>query len=363
MKKFILLIMCAGLAACNGTPQSSEAVADYGLIKLQPSNVILESQYSASIRGRQDIDIRPQLSGLIEKVCVTEGEYVRKGQTLFIIDQVAYRAALDMNRADEKMALAEVAIARQNVETKNTLAEEEIISKYELQTARNTLAAKEAQLAQARARVRNAENDLSFTVITSPSDGVVGMLPYKVGALVSPDMSGPLTTISDNSEMYVYFSLTENRALELLEKYGSVSQVTESMPEVRLMLNTGNFYREKGRIRSMSGVIDRRTGSVSIRAVFPNGKGLLLSGASGRIFIPEQRENVLVIPQTATFEIQDKFFVYKALQGKAVSQEVKITPVGDGKSYIVEKGLSSGEVIVTEGVTTLQEGTQVEKQS
>lgn len=363
MKNLILLMLCVGIVACNDSPQGSTAVTDYGLLELQPSNVTLESQYSASIRGRQDIDIRPQLSGLIQKVCVMEGEYVRKGQPLFIIDQVAYRAALDVSRSDEKMAIAEVAIARQNVETKNKLTEEGIISKYELQTAKNTLVVKEAQLAQARARVRNAENDLSFTVITSPSDGVVGTLPYKVGALVSPDISVPLTTISDNSEMYVYFSLTENRALELLEKFGSVSQVIESMPDVRLLLNTGSFYREKGRIQSMSGVIDRITGSVSVRAVFHNGKGLLLSGASGRVFIPEQRDNVLVIPQTATFEIQDKFFVYKVVQGKAVSQEVKITPVGDGKSYIVEKGLSSGEVIVTEGVTTLQEGTQVEKQS
>lgn len=361
MKNILLLTcLCAIIVSCRDADNNPEMPQAASHLVISRSDVTQDFQYSASIRGKQDIDVRPQISGLIDKVCVSEGERVQKGQTLFIIDQVSYLSELEICRSNEKMATAEVATARLEAESKRVLAGQNVVSEHDLQVAENMLANKEAQLSQARAQVRNAENNLSFTVIKSPSDGVVGTLPYKVGALVSPDIQTPLTTVSDNSEMFVYFSLTENRALELLEQFGSVRNVIDNMPEVRLLLNTGNTYTQTGHISSISGVIDPSTGSVSVKAVFPNPNGLLLSGASGKVLIPQKRDGAILIPQTATFEIQDKRFVYKVENDKAVSKEIAVSFAGDGNNFIVEKGLEPGDIIVAEGVTTLRDGASIE---
>ena len=217
----------------------------------------------------------------------------------------------------------------------------------------------QAQLAQAKAQLRSAENNLSYTVVTSPANGVVGTLPYRVGSLVSPSLPSPLTTVSDNSEMYVYFSMTENNLLDLIREYGSKDKALAAMPEVKLLLNDGSEYAHIGHIASISGVIDRSTGSASVRAVFKNPDGLLHSGASGIVVLPDQREGVILIPQAATYEIQDKVFVYRVVDGKATTTPVQVRRMEDGISYLVEEGLQVGDVIVREGAGLLREGTQV----
>lgn len=357
------LCLCILLCACNNSEKVENGAQEYSLLSVQPTDVRLTSEYSASVRGRQDIEIRPQIAGLIAQVCVTEGEHVQKGQTLFVLDQTAGRSALDAASAEVQVARAECATAQLEAEGKRELFAKNIVSAHDLQITENELLTKKALLTRAEADERNCSNSLSFTVIKSPSEGVVGSLPFKVGALVSPEMSVPMTTVSDNTEMYIYFSLTERQILDLLEKSGSSRKLIENFPSVQLKMNTGSIYTETGRIESISGIIDKTTGTVSVRAAFPNPKGLLLSGASAHILIREERKGVLLIPQAATYEIQDKVFVYRVKESKAVSQEIKVSSAGDGRNYMVENGLQAGDEIVAEGVLTLQDGTVVKNKN
>ena len=207
-----------------------------------PADRMILSTYSATIRGRQDIDIYPQVSGTLTKVCVTEGQRVKNGQTLFIIDQVPYEAALQTAVANVKSAEAALATAQLTYESKEELYKENVVSAFDLSTAKNSLLSAKAQLAQAKAQEVNARNNLSYTVVKSPSDGVIAMLPYRVGALVGPSIPQALTTVSDNSDMYVYFSLTENELLSLINQYKNMDEALKNMPEVELKLIDGSVY-------------------------------------------------------------------------------------------------------------------------
>ena len=339
-----LLLLCCMVAAtgCKQAPPA-QMETEYEVMTVSPADRMISSAYSATIRGRQDIDIYPQVSGTLTKVCVTEGQRVKNGQTLFIIDQVPYEAALQTAVANVESAKASLATAQLTYDS----------------TAKNSLLAAKAQLAQAKAQEVSARNNLSYTVVKSPADGVVGTLPYRVGALVSSALAQPLTTVSDNSDMYVYFSMTDNQLLGLIRQYGSKEEALKNMPAIDLQLNDKSAYSERGQIESISGVIDRSTGTVSLRAVFPNKEGLLHSGGAGNVIVPVQKTAALTIPQAATFEIQDKRYVYKVVDGKAQSSQVQVTRVNGGREFIVDEGLAPGDVIVAEGVGLLREGTPV----
>jgi len=332
--RLMVLVGCAALtASCKQAPVA-QMEAEYAVLKVSPSDKVLSTTYSATIRGRQDIDIYPQVSGFLTRLCVEEGQAVRKGQVLFIIDQVPYKAALETAVANVESAKAGLATAELTYNSKNGLA-------------------------QAKAQEVSARNNLSYTEVKSPSDGVIGTLPYRVGALVSASLPQPLTTVSDNSDMYVYFSMTENQLLTLTRQYGSKAEALKNMPEVELQLNDKSMYGEKGRIETISGVVDRNTGTASLRAVFPNKNGLLYSGTSGNVILPVTMKGSLVIPQATTFEIQDITYVYKVVDGKAQSAPVSVTRVNGGQEYIVNDGLKEGDVIVAEGVGLLREGTPI----
>ena len=193
----------------------------------------------------------------------------------------------------------------------------------------------------------------------APANGVVGTLPYRVGALVSASIPQPLTTVSDNSDVYVYFSMTENQLLNLTRQYGSIANTLKNMPDVRLVLNDGSVYARTGRIESISGVIDTSTGSVQLRAVFPNADGLLHSGGAGSVIVPNIHKDCVVVPQVATFELQNKVYVYKVEDGKATSSMIDVEKINNGREYIVKSGLTPGDVIVAEGVGLLREGTPI----
>ena len=349
---------CFFMLGCHQTPTQSPN-SEYNVITLAPTDRTLTEDYSATIRGRQDIAIYAQVSGKISQVCVNEGQRVRTGQTLFVIDQIPYKAALQTAEANVAAAKAGVATAQLTYDSKEELYKENVVSAFDLSTAKNSLLAAKAQLAQAKAQEVSARNNLSYTVVKSPADGVVGTLPYRVGALVSSSIPEPLTTVSDNSDMYVYFSMTENQLLGLIRQYGSKDEALKSMPAIDLQLNDKSAYPEQGQIESISGVIDRSTGTVSLRAVFPNKDGLLHSGGAGNVVIPVQKTGALVIPQGATFEIQDKRYVYKVVDGKAQSALVQVTRVNGGREFIVDEGLAPGDVIVAEGVGLLREGTPI----
>ncbi len=263
VKQGLLLLCC--LVAATGCKQASptQMETEYEVMTVAPADRMISSAYSAAIRGRQDIDIYPQVGGTLTKVCVTEGQRVKNGQTLFIIDQVPYEAALQTAVANVESAKASLATAQLTYESKEELYKENVVSSFDLSTAKNSLLAAKAQLAQAKAQEVSARNNLSYTVVKSPADGVIGTLPYRVGALVSSNIAEPLTTVSDNSDMYVYFSMTENQLLGLIRQYGSKEEALKNMPTISLQLNDKSDYPQQGQIESISGVIDRSTGTVS----------------------------------------------------------------------------------------------------
>ncbi len=356
----VLLLSSVVLASCAGQQeQAAPPVAEYQMLTIAVSDCEIVRPASATIRGRQDVDVYPQVSGTLTSLLVEEGDVVRKGEVMFVIDQVPYRAALATAEANAASARASLATAKLTMANKGKLLEANVISEYEFLTAKNAALVAEAQVAQADAQLVNAKNNLSYTTVKSPVDGTIGTLPYRVGALVSSAMAAPLTTVSDNSTMYAYFSMSESELLSTIREYGSREAAMESYPEVSLQLSDGSTYEHKGKINSMSGVIDRSTGTISLRADFENSTGLLHSGASGNIIVHTQRDSVVVIPQAATFELQDKVFVYKVVDGAAKSAMVTVTKVTGGQDFIVESGVEVGDQIIAEGVGLLREGTPV----
>ena len=342
---------CGNNGAENGAAQEES----FPTVSVSTSDVQLSERYPATVQGRQDIEIRPQVSGTISKVNVKEGQRVRKGQSLFIIDQVPFKAALQMAQANVESAEAGVATAQLVYDSRVELYGKKVISEFDMLTAKNQLLTAKAGLAQAQAQLVNAQNNMTYTQVLSPADGVVGTLPFREGALVSPSTAVPLTTVSDNSQMYVYYSLSETQLLSLTAEHGSMDEVIASIPAVKLELADGSIYSENGKVESISGVIDPNTASVSVRAVFPNKGGILHSGASGRVIIANTDKDALLIPCSATFELQDLVCAWKVVDNKAVTTRLKVKLTDDGKNYVVLSGLSEGDEIVSEGVGLIHE--------
>ena len=353
------LVASTLLVGCTEETSTTKRTREYNAMILKSTSRKLSSTYSATIRGKQDVDIRPKVQGYITDIKVKEGSIVRQGQTLFIIDQVPYQAALATAQANVDVAKAQVNAAELSATSKEKLFEQNIISDFDLRMARTNLASAKAQLAQARANELTASNNLSYTLVKSPVDGVVGTLPFRVGTLVSPSDAAPMTSVSDNSEMYVYFSMSESQVLSLTRRHGSLEQALQQMPSIELQLNDGSIYSEMGRIEAISGIIDPTTGSVSIRARFPNYKRLLLSGGTGNVILPHRQDGCIVIPQSATFEIQDKVYAFKLENGIAKSRVIGVFEISNGKEYVVESGLMEGDTIVVEGVGLLRDGTAI----
>jgi len=339
-----------GFDMSGGTPECAVEA-------LQPTTVDLKNSYPATIKGKQDVEIRPQVSGFITKVCVDEGSIVRKGQVLFVIDPVQYEAAYRSAKATVATAKAAVNTQEITVNNKKELNKKSIISNYDLAMAENGLASAKAQLAAAQAQLTSAQQNLSYTQVKSPSDGIVNTIPYRLGSLVSPSMSTPMTVVSDINEMFVYSSLTEKELLSLTKKDGSQKSIVDSYPEVELELSDGSMYSEKGKMSTISGVINQNTGSVSIRATFPNKNHILRSGGMGNLVIPYHLEEMIVIPQKATTEIQDKKFAFIVLADNTVKmKEITIFNIDNGQQYVVTSGLKAGEKVVLDNANTLKDG-------
>ncbi|MBQ9137312.1 MAG: efflux RND transporter periplasmic adaptor subunit [Alistipes sp.] len=365
MKKFTILkqgavALCLFVMLSCGTQSAEQPQQQsYATEVAVAEDVTINRKYSAAIRGRQDIDIYAQVAGTITKVCVTEGQSVKRGQSLFVIDQVPFEAAKQIADANVEAAEAAVATAELVAKSKQKLFDRGVVSEFELQTANNNYATAKAQLAQARAAKINADNNYNYTLVKSPADGVVGTIPFRVGTLVSPQTPVPLTTVSDNSTMYVYFSMGESALLDLVYEYGSMDKALKSMSDVTLLLANGKQYSEAGRIESVSGVINTSTGSVSVRAAFPNKGRLLNSGASGNILMPQQYKGCVTVPKSATYEIQDQIYIYKVVNGVAQSSRITVAKDSTTERYIVLTGLEAGEEILTEGVAFVHNGDKV----
>lgn len=352
------LLLLFFVVSCSKEAAKDEGIA-YKTIVIERADRTLESKYSARLTGQQVVEVRPQVSGLITQICAREGERVRKGQLLFVIDQVPYKAAVAEAAAAVSSAEAALATAKLTFENKEKLHEGGVVGDYELSTARNSVAAAEAALAEAKARQVSAANDLSYTEVRSPLDGTAGMIAYRMGALVSSSIDEPLMTVSDNSVICAYFSLTEAEVVALTERYGSTEALIEQMPPITLITSSGSTYSQQGRIAAVSGIVTEGTNAITLRADFPNAAGVLHEGGSGAVIVPSQVNDAIVIPQTATFELQDKIFVYKVIGGKATSEPVTLFKLNDGAEYIVEEGLSVGDTIIADGAGLVREGAKV----
>lgn len=333
---------------------------EFAVMEVKSAASQQSTSYPATIKGVQDVEVRPQVSGFITKLCVDEGATVKKGQALFLIDPTQYAAAERQASAAVKMAESNLNTVTLNEQQKKNLHDKKIISDFEYQSAVDQLLSAKASLAQAQAQLTSARQNLGFCTVTSPSNGVVGTFPYRIGSLVSPSVAQPLTTVSEIGEMYVYFSMTEKQLLAMTRAGGTLKEQLEKMPAVKLELADGTMYADEGRIDAVSGVIDQTTGSVSMRAVFPNKQLVLRSGGMANVIFPYTMEDIILIPQSATQEIQDKKFVYVLQQDNTLKHtEIQISNLNDGKNYIVTGGLKPGDKIVVEGVQVLKDGQQI----
>jgi membrane fusion protein, multidrug efflux system len=362
-KSNLLLLLLSVLVVSCGSKQSGKpnfGDDEYAVVTISGQNAELQTAYPASVKGIQDVEIRPKVSGFITKLCVQEGQSVKKGQLLFEIDNETYKASVRQAKAAVNSAKAQLSTAKLTYENSEKLFSNNVIGSYELASAKNSLESANAAVAQAEANYIAAKQNLDYCYVTSPANGVVGDLPYKVGALVSASSVSPLTTVSSIGTMQVYFSMTEKELLEMTKNVGGMKAAIKDYPAVKLQLADGTMYDQEGHVAAVSGVIDQTTGTVSIRADFPNPQHVLRSGASGSIVVPHVANSAVVIPQDAVSQVQDKFFVY--VVGK--DNKVKYTPVtvnpnNDGKNYIITSGLNIGDRIVIQGITALTDGQKI----
>lgn len=362
MKKIALWVLTAVMLTSCGSKSNKmgEASNDFAVETIQTTTADLKTSYPATIKGMQDIEIRPKVSGYLVKLLVDEGATVRKGQPLFLIDSEQYRATVKAAKAQIRVCRANIATQKLTVDNKRMLFKQNIISSYDLKMAENTLASYEAQLAAAEAQLQSAQDNLRWCTVTSPADGVVGSIPYRVGSLVSGQSAEALTTVSNISKMYVYFSMTEKQLLALTREAGGVNAAIKKMPAVSLVLSDGTTYSQSGTISTVSGVIDPSTGSVQMRATFDNAQHILRSGGTGSILIPTHASNAIMVPQSATFDVQDKKFVYVVNADKTVAtREITVLPQNNGQTYVVASGLRAGERIVVDGVNQLKNGQKI----
>lgn len=362
MKKIALWVLTAVMLTSCGSKSNKmgEASNDFAVETIQTTTADLKTSYPATIKGMQDIEIRPKVSGYLVKLLVDEGATVRKGQPLFLIDSEQYRATVKAAKAQIRVCRANIATQKLTVDNKRMLFKQNIISSYDLKMAENTLASYEAQLAAAEAQLQSAQDNLRWCTVTSPADGVVGSIPYRVGSLVSGQSAEALTTVSNISKMYVYFSMTEKQLLALTREAGGVNAAIKKMPAVSLVLSDGTTYCQSGTISTVSGVIDPSTGSVQMRATFDNAQHILRSGGTGSILIPTHASDAIMVPQSATFDVQDKKFVYVVNADKTVAtREITVLPQNNGQTYVVASGLRAGERIVVDGVNQLKNGQKI----
>lgn len=357
MKSKILMVaaIAVSLASCSGGGgRPTFGDNEYPVVEVGTSSAAMQTTYPATIKGVQDVQISPKVGGFLTKIYVKEGQNVSAGQLLFEIDNVTYQAQVRQAQAAVNTAKTQVSTAKLTYDNSRQLYDNKVIGDYELQTSQNTYEQAKAGLAQAEAALANAREALSFCYVKSPATGVVGTLPFKVGALVSA--ANVLTTVSNNSSMEVYFSMNEKNALEMSKSGNGLS----SLPDVKLQLADGTLYSHEGKVTKMSGVIDAATGTVQLIALFPNPERLLKSGGSGNIIIPRDQTSAIVIPQSCVMEVQNKKFVYTlGKDNKVKYTEITVDPQNDGNSYIVTGGLNVGDKYVTNGITKLSDQMEI----
>lgn len=365
MKNAILTTTLFAWTLIGCTPKSEAPVASapsLPVYDIQSASANTDSEYPAAIQGTVDVEIRPQVSGNLDKVFVDEGAYVTKGQPLFKINEQPFREQLNNALANLHGAEAALINAQLEIDKLTPLVQNKVVSDYQLKTAKASHRIASANLDQAKAVVGSAKINLGYTTITAPVSGYIGRLPKKQGSLVSATDIEPLTKLSDVHEVYAYFSLGETDFINFKAQYSgnTISDKIKNLPPVTLILADNNAYAEAGKIDMVDGQFDKNTGAITLRATFPNSKGLLRSGNTGRVRLEIQHGDAILVPQSATIEMQDKVFVFTVDKKNKVSKS-PITIVGkSGTNYLIKDGVKSGDQIVLSGIDKLQEGQEIQ---
>ncbi|MBS1747104.1 MAG: efflux RND transporter periplasmic adaptor subunit [Bacteroidetes bacterium] len=367
MKRYYptFLVLAILFASCSSKQQNKTAasqVKSYKILTVEPETAEIYYDFPAVIQGENVVEIRPKIDGYVEKIFVDEGATVKKGQLLFRISNPQYEQDLRSAEAALRTADAEMESAKMTVNKVRPLVEKDIISSYELESAEYTLKTKQAAVTEAQAAVTNAQINVGYTSITSPMNGIIGILPHKEGSYINSSSTDPLTTISSLGNMYAYFSVNEKHLLDIsrMIEGATLQDKLKHFPEVSLLLPDGSLYPDKGRIETASGLVNTETGSVSFRATFPNPLSILKSGNSGTIRLPRTIDSALVIPQSATYDLQGKHFVFIVTKDSIVKNTaIDVTAMPDGQSYIVKSGLKPGDVVAIEGSSELKEGDKI----
>lgn len=354
----ILLQNCTKAAEGSNAAPPAPELPVYTVIT---SPATTYQEFPTALEGKNNVEIRSQVDGYLDKIYVEEGAYVRAGQPLFKIDSRAYGEQMNMATANLQVANANIQKAKVEVDRLQPLVAAKVVSDVQLRTAKANYAAAVAAASQAKASVGGARINVGFTTITAPVSGYIGRIPHKKGSLISRTDPNPLTLLSDISEIYAYFSLSELDFIGFQNKYAgaTLQEKLKNMPMVELVIADNSIYSEKGKMSIVDGQFDKTTGAISVRAVFPNANGTLRTGNTGRVRMPQLISNALVVPQESTFEIQDKTYVYVVGKDqKVTSKPIKIS----GKTenyYFVSEGLQPGEKIVYVGLGNLKDGASI----
>lgn len=358
-----LLGICLPLffSGCGGKEPMQKMSPSLPVITLKASDATVEKTYSSLLEGKVNVEIRPQIDGTIQNIYIDEGARVKEGQPLFKIDDRVYREQYNSALAAQHAAEARLAIAKLDVDKLKPLVENKVVSEIQLKTAQAVYRADLAAVEQARALAGAAKVNLDYTVIKAPVSGYIGKIPLRLGSVVTKNQNAWLTLLSDISEIYAYFSMSENDFIRFRQQYpgGSIQEKLKQIAPVSLVLSDGSRYGQKGSISSISGQFDQSTGSVRVRAIFPNPDGLLRSGNSGKVVVESLYPNAILVPQAATVELQDKIFVFLVDKGNKARKQVITSAGTSGKNYIVSSGLKEGDTIITAGIEKLQDGTVI----
>ena len=364
VKSVIFIVLVAMLlAGCTRSAATTPAAppATLPVLAIESATATTESEFPASIQGITDVEIRPQVSGTLDRIFVDEGAYVKQGQPLFKINDKPYLEQLNNALASQHAAEAAAVNAQLEVEKLTPLVQNKVVSDYQLKTAKASLSIARANVAQAKANVATAKINVGYTLIKAPVNGYIGRLPRKQGSQLSPADPEALTQLSDVREVYAYFSLGENDFIQFKSDYAgnTLNDKLKNLPPVELVLADNSLYTKKGKIDMVDGQFDKTTGAITLRATFPNAQGLLRSGNTGKVRLTIKHENSLVVPQDATMEIQDKVFVFVVDQKNTVTKTPVTVSGKSGTDYLISDGLKTGDRIVAKGFESLPDGTVI----
>ena len=350
----------AGLVSC-GIDMPQQTQSSFETLTVQKSDIELPMKFSARMKGQNDVTVMPQVSGQLTKICVAEGQQVKQGQTLFVIDQRNAQLELEAAQANLQAALAQENSAKLEYESNKNLFDKKIVSSYMLSNSENSYKQAQAAVAQAKAAVNRAKVNLGFCTITATVSGVIGEIPVRVGDQVSPMTQ--LTMLSGNTKMYAEISVTEAFVEAMVKEGVKASELEKELsklPPATFVMKNGTEYPHQGHFESMTGVVNSATGSLTAKITFPNPEGHLYSGIQGTVVMKFAEKDMIVIPQFAVVRLQDKSQVYKVLpDSTATAVDVTIEDTGNGKEFIVTSGLNVGDQIVATGANNVTEGQKV----